>query len=175
MDPFDDKAECLKLAQKIEEDIQTARNHRIINTCMLAVAMIMISTNFWRSLIVSRQIKADFDLSLRNADSIGMVKANQDLYRQQTLDYIKDMITTMQELQDKNPQLKVPKAPVPRPLVPPMEDDITPEDLRRIPQTKPGPTPTPIVIEKTKRVPVRVKPKPTPLFKWPWQHPKSTR
>lgn len=97
---------------------------------------------------------------------IAEIKTRQDLYRQQQLDYIKDMIDTIQTFQDKNKHLQVPKWPVPRPLGSP--GTTTESDLRRIPQTASGPTPTPIVktITKTKIKRIPAKPTPVPFLDW---------
>jgi hypothetical protein len=171
MDPLDDKAACLDLAQKIEADVVKARSHRIFNTCLQTLVGLMVTLNFSRSFLIVRSIRENMELTKRSMEGTLAVQVRQDLYRQQYLDYIKDSIDFMQELQDQNKSLKVPKAPVPRPLVRPAEGDATEESLRRIPQTAPGPTPSPQIktIVKVKRLRA---PTPKPI-KWPWS--KTTR
>jgi hypothetical protein len=173
MEPLDDKATCLALAEKIEQDVLIARNHRWVNTVISVIAVIMLANNWWLGIKISRQVNDDYLLSKGSSSTLSTVQAKQDLYRQQYLNYIKDTIDFMQRLQDENKSLKIPPAPVPRSLVPSL-DDVTEQDLQRVIQTKPGPTPTPItkvIIKKGKKS----RPKPTPgvierLFK-----PKSTR
>jgi len=116
-------------------------------------------------------VKAVAAQAAANTTSIAQVKANQDLYRQQYLNYIKDMIDAMNKLQEDNRSigLRVPKAPVPRPI----QEKISETDLRRLPQL--GPVPTPIVKTETKKIYIRVRPKPTPTILDRLFKPKSTR
>jgi hypothetical protein len=175
--------EILRRIERHDSDIfravRSARNHRRWNTGLVIVLGIMVAINFWRINVVGTDLLKDYELSLTNAKTLAVVQARQDLYRQQYLDYIKDMIAFMQQLQNENANpaaiqrrgLRVPKAPVPRPV--PADEKISEQDLRRIPQTIPVATPTPItkVIVKTKRIKVRPTPGPFErLFK-----PKSTR
>jgi len=167
MDPTDDKATCLALAEKIEHDVQVARTHRIWNTVLSCLTVLMLINNWWLGIRIGRQVNDDYLLSKTNAGVLGTVQARQDLYRQQYLNYIKDTIDFMQKLQDENKTLKVPPAPVPRPLVP-SSDDVKEQDLKRIIQTKPGPTPSPVVKTKviTKVKKIKVKPTPVPFKDW---------
>lgn len=180
MEPEEDKATCLSIAQQIERDVQGARKHRIFNTGIFLVLGCIGIVNLCFIIGNRKAIQQDYNLSVSNAGNIAQVKAKQDLYRQQYLDYIKDTVEFMQQLQDDNSDpeklkrrgVKVPKAPVPRSIP---NGNLTVEDLQRIPQTKVLPTPTPIVktIVKTKVKKVRVSPTPGPLerlFK-----PKATR
>jgi len=134
------------------------------------IVMLMVSVNFWRSIIISQSMREIASVAMQNTDSVAAVKANQDLYRQQYLDYIKDMIDAMNKLQEDNPRLKVPKAPVPRTL---KLNGVTEQDLRRLPQ--PAPAPSPIVKTQTKTVIRYRKPKSTPKPKTPLDWFKKTR
>jgi len=176
MDSQDDKATCLALAEKIERDVQVAKTHRRCNTVLSIIAVLLLIHNWWMGERIGRQVNDDYVLSKANSGSLVRVQVRQDMYRQQYLDYIKDTIEFMQKLQDENSDpdkvrrrgIRVPKAPVPRPLVEPTNGDVTPEDLQRIPQTKPGPTPSPVVKTKTvvKIKKIRVKPTPKPFKDW---------
>jgi len=173
--PDEDKATCLAIAEKIDRDVQVARTHRYWNTVLSGMAVLMLVNNWWLGIRIGRQVNNDYLLSKETSGVVATVKARQDLYRQQYLNYIKDTIDFMQKLQEKNPDIDVPKAPLPRALIS-SKDDVTEEDLKRVIQTKPGPSPTPIVKKETKKIYIKVKPKPTPKsYKWPWEHPKSTR
>lgn len=171
MDPQDDKSTCLSIAKKIDEDVQHARQHRIWNTTLQVMLILMVATNFWRSVIISRSVKESVAMAKEAFAKSLQVRQRQDAYRQQYLDYIKDMIDAMQKFQDSNPSIQVPKAPVPRPLRS-LEDKPNEVSLERIPQTKPqlpAATPTPIIktkiITKTRRRPSPT-PKPKTILNW---------
>jgi hypothetical protein len=122
--------------------------------------MLLIIASFWRSIVVSQMIDNAFKIASSANERVLEVRTRQDLYRQQYLDYIKDMIDALQKFQNYNPGLKIPRAPVPHTIIEPT----TELELQRTPQTVPG---KPVV--KTKTI-VKYKPRPTPkpktVFDW---------
>lgn len=137
---------------EVKDSLRSARNHRRVNTIMMSVILVMLAIGLWIGTLNRRAIGVVSSLATSNTLAIAEVKANQDVNRQQYLDYIKDMIDAMNKLQEDNPKLKVPRAPVPRAL----QGQVTASDLRRTPQDAPAPTP---IIQK---VPVYIHPKKKP-------------
>ncbi len=89
-------------------------------------------------------------------------KATQDVLAKQYSDYIQQMISVWDKLQNDNRNIKVPIAPQLRPPGLPQPDK---RDLERI--TGPEPTPRVIIRKEVKHVHhVKPSPTPTPFFRW---------
>lgn len=166
------------------ELFRRASVHRLINTTLGIIVLLAVLMDAFTSVQISHGIADIASVTSRNTEAIATVKASQDLYRQQYLDYIKDVLETMKKLQQENDNpedikkrgIKVPKWPVPRSII---DHPTTEQELRSLTQSaspSPQPTLTPIIKIQTRKVYVKPKPKPTPKsFKWPWKNPSSTR
>ena len=156
---------------EVKRNLSTVKHLVVAALVIVVLSLVMTALLFWQGVLTRRTITSVSQAAIGNTAEIAKIRANQDLYRQQYLNYIQDMIEAMNQLQESNPHLKVPKAPVPRPVT----EKISESDLRRLPQ--PGPAPTPVVKTevKTKKVYIKVKPKPTPSAIKRFFNPKSTR